>query len=128
MIVQIEQVDLAVGVVTDFGDGLFCIGEELIFAVKDGDRFDAIERGLNAERGCRAACAQNGHFFADDINALFFERAHIAGAIGNVAGQYAIVVHHGIHRANQFCRRRELVQILANLRFVRHGDVTAAQF
>lgn len=62
MIVQIEQVDLAVGVITDFGDGLFGIGEEFIFAVKDGDRFDAIERGLNAERGCRAASAQNGHF------------------------------------------------------------------
>ena len=128
MIVQIEQVDLAVGVITDFGNGLFCVGEEFIFAVEDGDRFDAIKRGLNAERGCRTASAQNGHLFADDINAFFFERAHISGAIGDMAGQDAIVVHHGIHRANQFCRRREFVQILANLRFVRHGDVTAAQF
>ncbi|STW09365.1 Uncharacterised protein [Klebsiella grimontii] len=53
MVVQIEQVDLAAGVVTDFGDGLFCIGEEFIFAVEDGDRFDAVQRGLNAEGGCR---------------------------------------------------------------------------
>ena len=128
MIVQIEQVDLAAGVVTDFGDGLFCIGEEFIFAVEDGDRFDAVQRGLYAEGGCRAAGAQHGHLFADDVDAFFFERAHISSAIGDVAGQYAIVVHHGIHRANQLCSRREFVQILANLRFVRHRDVTAAQF
>ena len=86
MIVEIEKVDLAVGVIADLGHGLLGIGEELVFAVEDRDGLHAVERGLYADGGSRAACAEDGHLFADDIDTSLRQRAHIAGAVGNVAG------------------------------------------
>ena len=127
MIVEIEQMDLAVGVVADLGHGFFCVSEEFIATVKDGDRLHAIQCCLDAERRCRAAGAEYGHLLADDIDTGFAKGAHVAGAIGDMSGQYAVVVDHGIDRPDQLCRRRQFIEILANLGFVRHRDVKAAQ-
>ena len=119
--------DLAVGVVADLSYRFFGVGEEFIAAVKDGDCLHAIQRRLDAEGGRRAAGAEHGHLLADDIDTRFAKGAHIAGAVGDMPGQYAIVVDHGVDRPDQLRRRRQLIEILANFGFVRHRDIKAAQ-
>ena len=127
MIVKIEQMDLTARVVADLGDRFFGVGEEFIATVEDGDRLHAIQCRLDAECGRRAAGTEHGHLLANDIDTRFAKGAHIAGAVGDMPGQDAVVIDHGIHRPDQLRRRRQLIEILANLGFVRHRDVKAAQ-
>ena len=125
---QIVQMNFTVSVIADLGDSLLRIGEKFVFLVENRDRFYAIQCRLNAECRCRTTRTQDRHFLADDINTFFSQCAHITGTVGDMTRQYAIVINHGIHRTDQFCRRGKFVQVLANGSFVRHGDVKPAQF
>lgn len=103
MIVEIEQMDFVVGVVVDFGYGFFCVGEEFIVVVEDGDCFYVIQCCLDVECCCCVVGVEYGYFFVDDIDIGFVKGVYVVGVIGDMFGQYVVVVDYGIDCFDQLC-------------------------
>ena len=101
---------------------------EFIGTVEDGQFFDAVEGSLYLNSCSSAAGTDNDHFLTDVFNAFFFQSLHSADAVCNRAREDAVVVNDSIASADDLGSRGQLVQVLRDRSFVRHGYVPAADF
>ncbi len=98
-----------------------------VAAAEHHDLAHAVEGGLRGDGGSGAAHAHLHHLLALALHAGIGEGGHEAVAVGVVAGEHAVVVHHGVNRADDAGGRVQLVQVGHNGDLVRHGKVAAAR-
>ena len=120
------QGNFAGSTLIQFGNDLLSSSEEVVFDVEHVDLSYAVKCSLYQNCGSSAACAEQCHFFADDVHAVFCNCSHEADTVGGVSGENAVVVDDGITCAGDLRSRRNLVCEFAHDVFARHGDVPAS--
>ena len=103
------------------------VGEKLVVTVEDGDLRRAVQSGLHADGGNRAACAQHHQTLAPDLHAVFVEIADKADAVGVVTGESAVLADgNGVAGADESGGGGQLVHQPRHGGPAGHGDVEAA--
>ena len=97
----------------------------VLAAIKDIDGHRAVQSRLHGNRSGGASRSGHHNALSFHIRAMGFEVSHFPDTVGNVAGELSAVIDDGIDRADQFGRRREFVNQLCHLGFVRHGQIPA---
>lgn len=128
MVFEMVNVDDAVRPFAEFFDRFFAAGIEFIVEVENCQFADAVESSLNLDSRCSTAGTDDDHFFADVFNAFVFEGLHGADAVGDRAGQDAVIVDDGVAGADNLRSRGQFVEVLRDRSFVGHGNVPAADF